>query len=171
MNQFCCDKHDNGFDLADFFPGRFQTAETFEFVDQAVNAASSRPKYRPKKERKPLKTTFYSWRARAHQNDLLRGVQQVSWILSDTDIEAICKAPQKSLTNVDQLKTLLANWVDEWGHKIVDEVCSFNVSMLPSAAQSTSPSTSQQQPATDASLPVSPAVHTTATVTTPQPKA
>jgi hypothetical protein len=119
-NQFCCDKHDNGFDLANFFPGRFQMAETFVFVDQAVNAASSRAKYCPKKEREPLKTTLYSWRAQAHQNDLLRGVRQVSWILSDTDIEAICKAPQKSLTNVDQLKTLLgasADWVDEWGHK------------------------------------------------------
>jgi hypothetical protein len=131
-NKFCCDKHSDGFNLADFFPGKFYTAETLVFIDQEVNAASSRPKYRPKKEREPLRAALYSWRAHTHENDPLCGVRQISWILTDTEIEVICKAPRKSVANVDQLKTLLdasSDWVDEWGQKIIDEICSFNASM------------------------------------------
>jgi hypothetical protein len=67
-----------------------------------------------------------------HQNDPLRGVRQISWILTDSDIEAICKAPQKRLTNVDQLRALLgasSDWMDEWGQIIVDELCTFNAAV------------------------------------------
>jgi hypothetical protein len=131
-NRFCCDKHGDGFNLAVFFPGKFQTAETLIFIDQAVNAASSRPKYRPMKEREPLRAALYSWRAHTHENDPLRRVRQISWILANTEIEVICKAPRKSLANINQLKTLLdasSDWVDEWGQKIIDEICSFNATM------------------------------------------
>lgn len=128
-NRFCCDRHGDGFDLADFFPGKFQTAETLVFVDQAVNAATSRPKYRPVKERGPLKASLYAWRSHMHQNDPLRGVRQIAWILTDAEIDTICKTPRTSLANVDELKTLLgagSDWVGEWGQKIIDEVSSFD---------------------------------------------
>lgn len=128
-NRFCCDRHSDGFDLADFFPGKFQTAETLVFVNQAVNAATLRPKYRPVKEHKPLKASLYAWRSRMHQNDPLRGVRQIAWILTDAEIDIICKTPQTSLANIDELKTLLgagSDWVGEWGQKIIDEVSSFN---------------------------------------------
>ncbi|KAF8486547.1 P-loop containing nucleoside triphosphate hydrolase protein [Russula emetica] len=110
-NQFCCDRHGDGFNLFDFFPGKIRTAESLVFVDQGVNAATSRPKYRPVKEREPLKATLYAWRSRVHRNDPLRGT------------------PQTSLTNVNQLKTLVgagSDWAGEWGQKIVDEICSFD---------------------------------------------
>jgi len=128
-NGFCCDRHDDGFDLAKFFPGSFLANEAFLFVDQTVNATTSRPKYRPVKEREPLRATLYAWRSHTHQSDLLHGVRQISWILTDTNIELICKTPKTSLANVDQLKTLLgasSDWIHEWGQKVVDEVCSFN---------------------------------------------
>ena len=128
-NRFCCDRHGDGFDLSDHFPGKFHTAETLVFVDQVVNAATSRPKYRLVKEREPLKATLYAWRSREHRNDPLRGVRQISWILADSDIELISKAPRTNLTNVDQIKTLLgasSDWVGEWGQKIVDEIRLFN---------------------------------------------
>jgi hypothetical protein len=60
-NKFCCNKHSDGFNLADFFPGKFYTTESLIFIDQEVNAASSRPKYRLKKEREPLRAALYSW--------------------------------------------------------------------------------------------------------------
>ena len=130
-NSFCCDRHDNGFDLVHFFPGKFLASDALvlSFVDQTVNATTSRPKYRPVKEREPLKATLYAWRSHSHQNDPLHGVRQISWILTDTDIEVICKTPRTSLANVDQLKTLLgasSDWVHEWGQKVLDEVCSFD---------------------------------------------
>lgn len=128
-NKFCCDRHSDGFNLADFFPGRSQAGESLVFVDQSVNAATSRPKYRPVKEREPLNVILYAWRSRMHQNDPLRGVRQISWILTDADIDAICKTTRTSLGNVDQLKTLLganSGWVQEWGQKIIDKVSRFN---------------------------------------------
>jgi hypothetical protein len=128
-NRFCCDRHDNGFDLAEFFPGKLQGENTFLFVNQTAGAAASRPRYRPVKEREPLKSMLYTWRSRAHQEDSLRGVRQISWILTDSDIEIICKTPRASLKNVDQLKILLgasSDWITEWGQKVVDEICLFN---------------------------------------------
>lgn len=128
-NQFCCDRHGDGFNLSDNFPGKFHTAETLVFVDQVVNAATSRPKYRPVKEREPLKAMLYGWRSREHRGDPLRGVRQISWILTDSDIEVISKTPRTKLTNVDHIKTLLcasSDWVDQWGQKIVDEIRSFD---------------------------------------------
>jgi hypothetical protein len=128
-NRFCCDRHDDGFDLAGFFPGRFLASEAFSFVDQTVNATTPRPKYRPVKEREPLKATLYAWRSKAHQNDPWRGVRQISWILTDADIDTICKTPRTSLLNIDQLKTLLgasSDWIHEWGQKVIEEVGSFN---------------------------------------------
>jgi hypothetical protein len=127
--QFCCDRHDNGFDLADFFPGKIRTENSIQFVNQTATAAASRPKYRPVKEREPLKAALYAWRSRAHQQDPLRGVRQISWILTDADIEIICKTPRTSLENMDQLKTLLgvsADWIVEWGQLVVDKVSLFN---------------------------------------------
>jgi hypothetical protein len=132
-NRFCCNKpeHDNGFRLADFFPGKFPTQETFVFVDQVVNASTPRAKYRPVKEREPLKAALYAWRSHAHQNDPLQGVRQIFWILSDSEIELISKTPRTSLTNIEQLRSLLdasSDWVEEWGQSVVDEIHSFNVS-------------------------------------------
>lgn len=128
-NKFCCDRHGDGFVLSDNFPGKFHTAETLVFVDQAVNAATSRPKYRPVKEREPLKAKLYAWRSREHRNDPLRSVRQISWILTNSDIEVISKTPRTNLTNIDQIKTLLgasSDWLGEWGQKIIDEICSFD---------------------------------------------
>jgi hypothetical protein len=130
-NRFCCDRHGDGFDLSDFFPGRFHTAETLVFIDKTVDAvtSSSRPKYCPVKEREPLKATLYAWQSREHRNDPLRGVRQISWILTDANIEVISKTPRTSLVNVDQLKTLLcasSDWAGEWGQKIVNEICLFD---------------------------------------------
>jgi hypothetical protein len=98
-----------------------------------VNATTPRAKYRPIKEREPLKAALYAWRSRAHQNDLLRGVRQISWILSDSGIELICKTPQTSLTNIKQLESLLdasSDWVEEWGRQVMDEICLFNDTCL-----------------------------------------
>lgn len=128
-NWFCCDRHDNGFDLVKFFPGKFLASEALIFVDQNVNAATLRPKYRPVKEREPLKAILYAWRSLTHRNDPLRGVRQISWILTDANIEVICKTPRTSLTNIDQLKALLGaspDWIREWGQKVIDEVSSFD---------------------------------------------
>lgn len=129
-NHFCCSKHDDdGFHLTDFFPGKFLTdTDSFIFIKQEVNA--SRPKYRPIKEREPLKVALYAWRSRAHQNDPLRGIRQISWILSDSEIEMICKTPKACLTNVEQLKSRLdasSDWVEEWAQKVVDEIHAFDV--------------------------------------------
>ena len=70
-----------------------------------------------------------TWRSRVHQNDPYRGVRQISWILTDADIESICKTTRKSLANVDQLKSLLgadSDWADEWGQQIIEEISSFD---------------------------------------------
>jgi hypothetical protein len=108
------------------------TDEPFVFIKQEVNASISRAKYRPVKEREPLKTALYAWRSRMHQDDPLRGVRQISWIISDSDIELICKTPQSSLSNVEQLKSQLdasSEWVDEWAQRLVDEIHTFNASL------------------------------------------
>lgn len=128
-NHFCCDRHGDDFNLADFFPGTLQTADALVFVDQAANAATPRLKFCPVKERGPLRATLYAWRSHMHQSDPLRGVRQITWILTDQEIETISKTPRKSLANVDQLKSLLgstSDWVGEWGQKIIDEVSSFD---------------------------------------------
>lgn len=128
-NRFCCDRHDDGFNIADFFPGNSDAGETFIFIDQATNVATSRAKHRPVKEREPLKVNLYAWRSRIHQADPLRGVRQISWILTDAEIDLISKTARTSLTNVDQLKILLganSDWVREWGQGIIDEVSRFN---------------------------------------------
>lgn len=60
-----------------------------------------------------------------HQTDPLRGVRQISWILSDSEIELICKTPQTSLTNIEELRSRLdssPDWVEEWGQKVLDEI-------------------------------------------------
>jgi hypothetical protein len=132
-NQFCCSKHDDSFHLADFFPGKFLTsAESFIFVKQEANVPTPRIKYRPVKERELLKALLYAWRSHAHRTDPLRGVRQISWILSDSDIELISKTPQTSLVNVEHLKSRLdvsSEWVEEWGQKVVDEIHAFNESI------------------------------------------
>ena len=128
-NHFCCDRHDNGFNLAVFFPGKSHTTGQLVFVDQSAKAATSRPKYCPVKEREPLKASLYAWRSRVHQNDPYCGVRQILWILTDADIELICKTTRKSLVNVDQLKSLLgadSDWADEWGQQIIEEISSFD---------------------------------------------
>jgi ATP-dependent DNA helicase RecQ len=127
-NRFCCDRHDNGFELDDFFPGKLQVENPILFINLTAGT-TLRARNRPVKEREPLKAILYAWRSREHRNDPLRGVRQISWILTDAEIEIICKTPRKSLENVDQLQTLLgarSDWMDEWGQKIVDEVCLFN---------------------------------------------
>jgi hypothetical protein len=127
-NRFCCDRHDNGFELVDFFPGKLQTENPTVFINLTAGMAS-RTRYRPVKEREPLKALLYAWRSREHQSDPLRGVRQISWILADADIETICKIPRTSLENIEQLKSLLgssSDWLEEWGQKVVNEVCSFN---------------------------------------------
>ena len=57
----------------------------------------------------------------------------MSWILTDGDIEMICKTPKTSLMNVNQLKTLLgvsSDWISEWGQKVMDEVCLFDAKKM-----------------------------------------
>ena len=128
-NRFCCDRHSDGFDLSDNFPGKFHIAETLVFVDQAVNAATLRPKYHPVKEHEPLKAMLYAWQSCEHWNNPLRGVRQILWILTNSDIEVISKTSRTNLTNIDQIKTLLgasSDWVGEWGQKIVNEIYLFN---------------------------------------------
>ena len=128
-NPFCCSKHDDGFRLADFFPGTFLSDESFIFIKQDTNTLALRAKYRPVKERELLKAALYAWRSRMHQNDPLRGVRQISWIISDSEIELICKTPQATLTNVEELKSRLdvsSDWVEEWGLKLVDEIQTAN---------------------------------------------
>jgi hypothetical protein len=51
-------------------------------------------------------------------------------ILSDSEIETICKTPKACLTNVEQLKSRLgasSDWVEEWAQKVVDEIHTFDV--------------------------------------------
>ena len=60
-NDFCCDRHSNGFDLADFFLGKFKTEERLVFVDQVANVLTLKLKYCPMKECEPLKARLYAW--------------------------------------------------------------------------------------------------------------
>lgn len=74
MNHFCCDRHNDDFNLADYFPGTLDTTDVFVFIDQAMSVATPRPKFHPVKEREPLRANLYAWRSCMHRNDPLRGV-------------------------------------------------------------------------------------------------
>ena len=125
INCFCCNRHNDDFNLADYFPGTLDTTDTFVFIDQAISMATPRPKFHPVKECEPLRANLYAWRSCTHQNDPLRGMRQITWIFTNLEIDMISKVPRMGLANVDQLKSLLGStldWVSECGQKIVDEV-------------------------------------------------
>jgi hypothetical protein len=131
MNRFCCPNHpDTGFDLTQFFPGMFLMSQNFTFVEQVIDISSTtRRKYRPKKEREPLKAVLYAWRSHAHNSDRYRAVRQISWILTDAEIDLISKTVKTKLKTIHDLATLLdarEDWVSEWGAQVMGKIQSFD---------------------------------------------
>jgi hypothetical protein len=166
--RFCCDRHENGFDLADFLPGSIYTQEAFDMEHTQPKPTAKRNKYRPVKDREEVTLQLRFWRRKEHTQHPLKAVFPEWRILTDKDIDAITLLKPSNMTSVDDLIQCLPHhptneWVATWGHKLFNFMSDLNDTLTPPPvtgkrkSESTLPSTSPpKKPRIPSSISTSP---------------
>jgi hypothetical protein len=124
VTQFCCDRHNDGFELCSFFPG-----EVFTGLELGEKKATRRrEKKRIVKHRAALENLLRTWRSEAHQNDPLRTLRSVTWIIDDDKIKTLAALLPSKLQNpldITQALEETEEWSNEWAQAIFNVICSF----------------------------------------------
>lgn len=127
MTPFCCDQHNDGFNLQAYLPSNLFTQEiTIITVDPRTQTQNT---YRPPGERHALDEKLIAWiNTEVSQDELCRAPYD---ILSDANREKLVKATFNSINSMAAISQLLsetAEWEDEWAHKIHKQIVEFQES-------------------------------------------
>jgi len=133
----CCDRHPgSNLDFHRFFKGRllYQDPQTLDLYHGAIGEPDRikilpprkekrkvQDKRRTPDERKSLISRLVAWRRAAHTNDPLAAVRPASFIIDDTGITGIAKLHSQSITDYQQITSLLGQtkeWEEEWSREI-----------------------------------------------------
>ncbi|KAK0434245.1 P-loop containing nucleoside triphosphate hydrolase protein [Armillaria borealis] len=128
---FCCDRHNNGFDLQNFLPGPLLRSSPA--VASAPLSGQKRPQpevpNQSTKAQKLLVSELQSWRHQEHKADPLRAVRPEREIITDKFIKRLARVAPSLITAPLSLLSLLeetTDWMDEWGKKLYDVISDFN---------------------------------------------
>ncbi|KAJ7576555.1 P-loop containing nucleoside triphosphate hydrolase protein [Mycena floridula] len=127
-NKFCCDGHDNGFDLRDFLPGPLSVdSPPVSSEDEAPEPVSA-PK-RPVKQKKELKTLIQIWLSSASVGDRYHFARPRYLILMESQIAALLIPPAGELTTVQDLTRLLDqsdDWESMWAASLLQVIVGYD---------------------------------------------
>ncbi|KAF8119145.1 P-loop containing nucleoside triphosphate hydrolase protein [Boletus edulis] len=110
--QWCCDRHNDGFNILSFFHGDVRTSDAAEV--SAAATKRKRTQLRATAERQQLLDALVSWREQAHAQDPYRGVWPIARLLSKNGLELLSKTHPNDTTSPSDLVALLQE-SDEWG--------------------------------------------------------
>jgi hypothetical protein len=122
---FCCDRHDDDFDLQSFFPGPVLTGQ--ESVAKPKKPKKPHVKRRQMQERPALETILAIWWSQSHKSDPLNAIMPASWIMDDTQIttlSAVHPSLLSSAADVTQVLGKSTDWLEKYSeqiHKIIDK--------------------------------------------------
>ncbi|KAF8124050.1 P-loop containing nucleoside triphosphate hydrolase protein [Boletus edulis] len=118
--RWCCDRHNNSFNLQSFFHGEVHTSDA-EVSAAGTTMKRKRTQLRAMAERQSLLDTLVSWRERAHAEDPYRGVWPAARLLNNNGLELLSKTHPNDITSPSDLVALLQE-SDEWGSEYSTEI-------------------------------------------------
>lgn len=127
---YCCDAHDNGFNLQDFLPGPLWTADSAS-LDSHL-AKSTQPS-RPSKQKKELTRKLHDWLFHTHNTNLFAFAQPMYTILADSQIKALVRPPAGTFTWIEEITAALdqgPEWETQWASKILGVITEFDSQVL-----------------------------------------
>ncbi|KAJ7598193.1 P-loop containing nucleoside triphosphate hydrolase protein [Mycena floridula] len=127
-NKFCCDSHDNGFDLRDFLPGPLSVDSPLVSSEDEAPEPVSAPK-RPVKQKKELKTLIQIWLSSASVGDSYHFARPRYLILMESQIAALLIPPAGELTTVQDLTRLLDqsdDWESMWAASLLQVIVGYD---------------------------------------------
>jgi hypothetical protein len=117
---WCCNRHNNEFDLQSLVPGPI-----FSGVDTAITQAIKRKRRitnRPVDERMALASILHTWQLTKHSKDHLAPVRPLFYILSDYSINKLAKLPMSKDISPASITEALDETL-EWSKEFADEIC------------------------------------------------
>jgi hypothetical protein len=113
--EFCCDNHNNGFDLTKYFPGRIGPPP------KPAAEKKKRSRYRPMDQRTELAAQLFTWRKIIHSDDPVFRSWPQDWIISDSNIVLLARAKAGDFMMPNDITNFLHennDWQDSWADKI-----------------------------------------------------
>jgi hypothetical protein len=121
--EFCCDNHNNGFDLTKYFPGRIGPPP------KPPVEKKKRSRYRPMDQRTELAARLFTWRRIAHSDDPVFRSWPQDWIISDSAIVLLARAKARDFTTPNDITTFLhenSDWHNSWADEIHTIISDYN---------------------------------------------
>jgi hypothetical protein len=138
--KFCCDRHQNGFNLQDFVPGTIFTGKD----DKVPAEKKKRAVYRPVKDRVALEESIHTWRRHVHANDSVRMVMPARWIIDDGQIKTLAATLPSALSCPETITRILgkpSEWSKQYAHSLFNVIQKYEV-ISPSIRKRRSPTRS-----------------------------
>ena len=115
--EFCCDNHNDGFDLNKYFPGPILTSSP----PKPAPEKKKRSKYRPMNQRTELAAQIMTWWRIAHSDDPIFRSWAQDWILPDSSIILLARANSGDFATPNDITKFLQennDWHDSWANEI-----------------------------------------------------
>ena len=122
--EFCCDNHNNGFDLTKYFPGRIGPPP------KPPAEKKKRFRYRPKDQCTELAAQLSAWRRIAHSDDPVFRSWPQDWIISDSAVVLLARAKAGDFTTPNDITKFLhenGDWHDSWADEIHTIISDYNI--------------------------------------------
>jgi hypothetical protein len=130
---YCCDRHNDGFNLQDYLPGPLHLhAADAQIIILPPPPPPARNQYRSTASQAVLIPLLTDWRRTEHMNDPLRAVCPEFEILSDTELKLVARWKPNSITlsGSDKIAAELKQtkeWQEVWGTKLFRVLFEFDL--------------------------------------------
>ncbi|KAK7452181.1 hypothetical protein VKT23_012284 [Stygiomarasmius scandens] len=94
---FCCDAHDDGFDLQELLPGKLYNPSITPETSDVTKEKLTGPKSRSSTNKKQLRKLLEQWLEKAHLNNTMAPTWPVYYILSESHLKTLSSAPPYSI--------------------------------------------------------------------------
>lgn len=136
---FCCDRHDNSFDLQAFLPGTIYKLEASTGEKQKVVSSGTSAKLRPKADRISLDDKIIQWlKDKVAQDPSGRPYYH---ILSDSQKKTLIRIPSKDLqspANIIQVLDESEEWGALWAGKLFHLISEHDIASKAAATRTRS---------------------------------
>ncbi|THU95424.1 P-loop containing nucleoside triphosphate hydrolase protein [Dendrothele bispora CBS 962.96] len=126
---FCCDAHNNGFNLQRLLPGKLYNPDTAHKPSDVPMKKSSNPKPRSSANKKQLRKLFEQWLEKAHEDNPMSPVWPVYYILSESHLKTLVSTAPHSIVSERHLISLLKqtdDWAKLWAADIFKIISTFD---------------------------------------------
>lgn len=128
VTDYCCDRHENGFELQAFLPGTLFLNDTPLDFHKSTSQATTVPK-RSNAQKKELTKCLKSWCLTTHKNSKLTSVRPAYYILSDVEVKTLIGPVARTLDSIDAVTNILqqsTEWKTHWANGILGIIQDYN---------------------------------------------